>query len=168
MLLLCLAAATATDFLISIEILGNTPCPAGTFCVNGQCIPNTCPDGAVFRNGQCVATSSSAGNCGQYGVLCPTYCLQGLCQCVTSINCPPGYVCNGGRCLPSSCPSGLTFCGATASCVDLTTGDNQGRNCGGCGINCLSGQCTGGACVCSSSAECPAGYDCLGNLCILH
>lgn len=150
-----------------------TPCPMGTYCFAGQCIDNSCSDpDAFFNNGQCISLSTNT-NCGQIGNQCPTFCTANkTCNCTSTLQCPQGWFCalETNECVPPSCPSGQTYCTAIQACVNLNQGDAQGRgmSCGACGINCPSGQCVNGQCVCATSADCLLGYDCITGRCVLH
>lgn len=151
-----------------------TPCPAGTYCFAGQCLANSCADSsAFFTNGQCVALNTNQ-NCGQIGNVCPTFCngATSTCNCLNNLQCPQGWSCdtNSNQCQEPACPAGQTYCSILQACVNLFQGDSQGRgmSCGACGVNCPSGQCVNGQCTCSDSSQCLLGYDCFGNVCVLH
>ena len=62
--------------------------------------------------------------------------------CETGADCPSGFYCYDGECVPE-CPPGTTAC--AGSCVDLS---NDPNNCGSCNIICPPGQtCFNGECI---------------------
>jgi hypothetical protein len=156
-----------------------TVCPQGTFCRGNGCISNSCQTGSFFTNGVCIPLNTN-DNCGQVGLACPSFCgNSGYCSCATTLDCPAGYACNGqGLCIPPACAPGFVWCasagpGGVGQCVQLSIGGltnnvSNGRSCGACGVNCASGTCVNGKCACSSTSQCPVGYDCTGGLCVLH
>jgi Stigma-specific protein, Stig1 len=147
------------------------PCGAGTYCNSSACIPNTCnQSGQVFcPNGLCINILTSQQNCSQCGNNCSLSCqlINGAasCFCQSSADCGEAQVCSNNTCVFPTCPMGLTFCGYSGTCVNLT---NDALNCSSCGVVCGSQKCVGGLCTCSSSSQCPLGMICVGNVCIFN
>ncbi len=121
-------------------------CPAGTTCQGGLCGNGpTCsaqqklctdpPSGKTY----CTDVNFDPGNCGGCGNVCPA-----------------GAVCQMGTCgsgTPPMCPGGLQQCLDTAgqpSCVDVA---RDARNCGKCGLACVSGVCQDYKCTATSTAD---------------
>jgi Cys-rich repeat protein len=72
--------------------------------------------------------------------------------CTSNSDCPGGYVCVSGACVPSSPPTGCT------SNSDCPTG-----------YVCSNGQCvpgTSGPTPCTSNSDCPSGYVCVNGACV--
>jgi hypothetical protein len=165
---------TCTDLLTDNFSCGScgVVCPAGTFCVNGQCSgSNICQNGWIFcpKAGGCVAGKEN-NNCGGCGIVCGNYCNNGACACTSNFDCPPSQTCNAGGtgicAFAGSCPGATpTFCGDIGQCVNLNTNPAE---CGSCGTSCLSGVCSGGLCTCTTDAQCSLGRDCVGGLCQFH
>jgi hypothetical protein len=115
---------TATDSgvthstTVSIQVL---PCVPSNYCTKGF-------------GGTCGSVPNGCGgtvNCGTCGT--------GL-SCMNSMCCPPGYINDSVYgCVPSSCPPGTSFCGATTSCVKngLCLGVNCYRGPGGI-VKCIT------------------------------
>jgi hypothetical protein len=68
-------------------------------------------------------------------------CLPETAPCDPTLPCCGNLSCTDGTC---QCPPGQSFCEGAATCVDTTSDPS---NCGGCGVVCATGICTGGACV---------------------
>jgi hypothetical protein len=80
-------------------------------------------------------------------------CANGSCPCDNGADCPPGYGCDNGVCVP---------------CVTLNCTSNECSNVLGC-------ECAGDVCVdvdnggggdCDSSNDCPPGFTCYGGECV--
>jgi hypothetical protein len=149
-------------------------------CANGQiqnCVPNTpsievCDgidndcDGMVDEGNVCSSSCTDGiQNNGETGVdcggpNCPP-CSQGQ-GCLSSNDCGPGLICQGGICVVVTCPPGMFDCDGQSfnGCEVDTQTDPQ--NCGGCGMVCPQPPntvvtCTNGAC----SFFCSTGFgDC--------
>jgi hypothetical protein len=165
-------------------------CPAGFPCQWGSCYYNISP-----IIGEC-GPSSSGNACvydgGVSGVCCAGACAayNGAClvegSCDAGSDCIPGSVCIpsnvGGFCTETACPPdsdgvycpfGLPLAFGTGvccsgKCVDLA---QDGDNCGGCGVHCVSGVC-GGLVLCQPAQAdtdctggCVAGTVCARGLC---
>ncbi|MBI5517247.1 MAG: hypothetical protein HY909_25940, partial [Deltaproteobacteria bacterium] len=114
-------------------------CPAG----QTDCMP-TAPAPT------CVNTLTDPRNCGMCGMACLS-----------------GQLCMGGRCMSTrmTCPAGRTDCTPTApapTCVNTLT---DPRNCGMCGMACLSGQTCGGG-TCQAAMSCDAGERLCSGACV--
>ncbi|VVB65364.1 Stigma-specific protein, Stig1 [Candidatus Gugararchaeum adminiculabundum] len=126
-------------------------CAPGRVCQNGDCAaipPLNCSDGFTRCNITCRNTNSDSSNCGGCGVQCPSgqYCQSATCKNSDS---------DHGTLI---CSNGLTLCnGMCANAnVDLS-------NCGGCRIQCSSGQsCQSGKCT--SSLDSSGAFNCIGGL----
>jgi len=140
-----------------------TPCPDGTVCQDGTCVPlvsgcpgTPCPDGTVCQNGTCVPVSS--GGCADFCAKitsCDPSTNQAECLLLCSlapaacVNCVTGATCGNlenGIC-DSVCDIGVDdcqsdtdcegwYCSPAKVCVECITNDH-----------CTNGTCTGGACV---------------------
>ena len=124
--------------------VGGTVCPPGQTCSNGACAcppgqtlcgDTCCPSGQICSDGMCACPPSQT-LCGN--TCCPSgqNCSNGACAC------PPSQTLCGNTCCPSSC----TTCGGVQTCLDTDP-----NNCGGCGMQCQSGQP-----VCSQGHCCPS------------
>ncbi len=117
--------------LACLQVAGS----AGSYCEpppSAPCGINTtyCPAGAGSTT--CVTTRTDPANCGGCGIACP-----------------PGDVCTGGTCVSSTdCPQGFVACGGPEECVDPLTNSSFCSTTGGCGSACPSGEgCASGRCV---------------------
>jgi MYXO-CTERM domain-containing protein len=159
------------------------PCPPGTICTRGACIPTCgtgefrCDLGLVCDRGVCVEPPCAGKDCpdGQtckagtcvdacQGVVCPAgqFCSAGACiDACAFLKCASGEVCDEGLCKPDCACAG---CGAGKVC-DTTAKRCVGPRCLGkvCGAGdrcdpetgtCVDG-CTG--VVCPSGQRCEAG-----------
>jgi hypothetical protein len=164
------AACPAGTVCSEQECLAPT-CPVGAsggHCAFGVSVTGTC------CNGVCADTTQDPDNCGTCGTTCasgvcysslgmPAQCLPGedAGSCTGPDNpfgCAPGTTCLAGNCVTSSgcngpfgnCQAGDGNIGACCQefiasiCSDLTS---DAQNCGGCGVQCPSGQtCADGLC----------------------
>jgi Putative metal-binding motif len=138
------------------QIDDSAPCPAGSGCADGECVPQcrpgefSCPADRVCQNGLCVYS-----------------------ECVKRA-CPPGLACDPrlgcvDRCAGVTCPTG-TGCqfGVCTNC--FVTGCAAGQICRSvaceadpcAGKSCAAGSyCSDGACVRGcGGVTCPAGQSC--------
>lgn len=123
---------------------GCEPCPSEQPCSDGVCgcsWPNaSCPDPADPDTTQCVSLET-AENCGECGLEC-----TGGRECAAPDASEPDERCG--------CPTALTWCQGSASCVDLGRDEHH---CGRCGNVCGAGEkCIGHRCV-EQTGECPGG-----------
>jgi hypothetical protein len=160
------------------ECLPTTCAPGstGVDCTFGISTIGTC------CNGVCTDTTQDPANCGT----CGTSCASGVCytslgsgaeclpssdagdSCNDGFGCQPGATCLEGSCVTSTgCQGPFGVCQAEdgnvgaccqnffgATCTDLTS---DPQNCGGCSVQCPSGQtCAGGLCS-GSVSPCLAG-----------
>jgi hypothetical protein len=137
-----------TNLLTAVDYCGdcNTKCPAvangSRACNNGTCGIGTCATGYRDCNNSAtdgceIDITSDANNCGSCGNVCPTP-LNGVAGCVNS------------QCVLAGCNPGYSDCSsAIAGCEAATASD--ALNCGGCGIKCGSGTCSGSACQCNKN-----------------
>jgi hypothetical protein len=134
-----------------------TACASGQACVSGACNGSSCGAGQTNCNGLCVNEQTDPNNCGACGSLCKqgTFCDSGKCAppspngaaCISASQCLSGN-CSGGVCAPPSCPAGQASCDGY-TCTTLQT---DPKNCGTCGLVCVSGVCAAGSCAASCSA----------------
>jgi hypothetical protein len=167
-------------------VLDDGPCPTGTICTRGACIPTcgtgefkcsggsvcdkgvcveppcvgkTCPDGQTCVKGDCVDA------CG--GVKCPVgqFCTGGTCiDPCAFLKCATGEVCDEGLCKPdcscAPCPSGKSCDTATKKCVAPAC---VGKTCAA-GTRCDAAT---GVCVDACTAVvCPKGQACTMGKCV--
>jgi hypothetical protein len=112
--------------------------------------------GSCMKNPDCA--SSPAG----------TKCVQGVCGCNSTGDCPPGEACNGSHQCTTSCIGGLVCNGGCCDGFTCQPG-NSNNSCGDKGAGCApcSGQtptCLGGTCTngCGQPADgtCGTGFCC--------
>lgn len=135
-----------TNLQTSVDHCGACPtiCPAvahgSRACSGGTCGIGACADGFGDCNGAvsdgCEITfAGDLMNCGSCGHVCPTPA-HGVAGCVS------------GTCTLASCDVGYSDCDGDAGngCEFNTLVDPN--NCGGCGLKCGSGVCSGATCQC--------------------
>ena len=153
------------------EQCGTGCCPAGQ-CVNGSCGPvSSCPSGGVACGSACCAADEL---CARPGVCtrppaATAACTAGACSSVGPC-CPSGFECKGaGTCVstapvvPATIPTGPPCAGGRCAATQLCSGGGccPGDHPDGCGASCcLSGGCSGSACVCPASLPVACGSDC--------
>ena len=93
--------------------------------------------------------------------------------CTSNSQCPSGYICQNGQCVPQSTPSGCTSnsqCPTGYTCVNgicvspQNTGCTSNSQCGS-GYICVNGQCVQET-ACSSTVPCPSGFACSNGVCV--
>ncbi len=135
---------------------GGTVCDAG-ICVEASCVGKTCPDGTTCVAGTCVDACT--------GVKCPTglICRVGVCvDPCASLACGSDEVCEGGLCKPgcacAGCPTGSTCDATSKKCLPAGC---AAKTCPA-GSHCESG----GTCVDSCvGVTCPKGQTCALGVC---
>lgn len=167
-------------------VVDDGPCPTGTICTRGACIPTcgtgefkcsgglvcdkgvcvepecvdkTCPDGQTCVKGTC--TDSCAG------VTCPQgqFCSAGICvDACAFLTCATGEVCDEGLCKPdctcAGCPTGKACDPGSKKCVAPSC---VGKSCGE-GTVCDP---SSGACVdACTGVVCPKGQVCTKGACV--
>ncbi|MGZ3448042.1 MAG: DUF4114 domain-containing protein [Polyangiales bacterium] len=161
------------------------PCPDGTICTRGACIPKCgsgefkCTGGLVCDMGICVVPSC-------VGKTCPDgqTCVEGACvDACTGVTCPSGKVCRVGVCVDPCdgiscgtdevCEKGVCVAACTCGgCTDKTKAcDTTSKHCvdAACvGKSCAAGtHCASGTCVDDCmGAVCPAGQTCTAGKCV--
>jgi hypothetical protein len=146
----------ATDAQCRDQCQGDADCLAEQTCVSGTCAEkNELTDAGTLPVVPKEAGPSNGQPC-VYNSQCPAplVCRNGLCQveCLNSLDCSDGRQCIDGRCQVPVCPEVDAAAGnACAFSSDCTAP-----------LICRSGTCT---CECQLAADCPAGYDCVGNRC---
>jgi len=118
-------------------------CGAGQTCLGGQCI-------------SCTIDSECTNPPNDLCYDIPGICTTGSCsynQKPSGTSCETNKECNpSGDCV---CMAGYTDC--SVGCYDI---NNDGSNCGGCGIACTPGYfCSSGTCVSSAPAQCSDSLD---------
>jgi len=165
--------------------LDDGPCPTGTICTRGACIPTcgtgefkcsggtvcdkevcvdaacvgkTCPDGKTCVKGDCVDA------CG--GVTCPRgqFCTGGVCiDPCAFLTCATGEVCDEGLCKPdcscAACPSGKSCDTSSKKCVVPAC---VGKSCAAGTVCDATGACVD-ACI---GVTCPKGQACTVGKCV--
>ncbi|MCG3175039.1 MAG: hypothetical protein GMKNLPBB_03373 [Myxococcota bacterium] len=143
---------------------GNDLCPAGEFCVSGECRKDCKPN----CEGKTCGSNGCGGSCGQCPAgqgcdrdgrcqikNCLDTCREGVVECQSRVEyrvcdnfnndvcfefgpttqCPQGMICEFGRCAKDTC---------VPKCDGRQCGDNGcGGSCGSCaaGKSCINGQC---------------------------
>lgn len=165
--------------------LDDGPCPTGTICTRGACIPTCgtgefkCTAGLVCDKGVCVDPGCVGKTCDEgktcvkgdcvdacAGVKCPSgqLCTGGVCIDLCSLlTCATGEVCDEGLCKPdctcAPCPSGKSCDTTSKKCVAPAC---VGKTCAA-GTTCDP---TSGACVdACSGVVCPKGQACTAGKC---
>jgi len=167
-------------------VLDDGPCPDGTICTKGACIPKCdtgefkCTGGLVCDGGVCVEPPC-------VGKTCPDgkTCVKGDCvDACTGVTCPFGKICRIGVCVDPCdgiscgtdevCELGLCIPACTcAGCADST------KACDTTSKHCVPGACVGKTCPAGShciadgscaddcaSAVCPKGETCTAGKCV--
>jgi hypothetical protein len=169
-------------------------CPDNSLaCIDGQCVKADCPPctiETVCEHGNCVDPCASAnGGTGcappykcdvpsrtckasmpcSWDANCPdvTYaCTEGQCQKATCASCPPGTVCEHGKCVdPCVTNNNGTACESPYTCNTSTRT---------CQIRCAldaecpdtTYECTGGQCLNAACPSCPIGTICAYGKCV--
>lgn len=131
---------TATDAPATADTPATTDAPSGADVIPPADVPAV-TDVAVADDRPAIACTSDT-QCSAPFAICDR--LRGMCAaCSTSVSCPSGSSCSGGRCLPSvSCASSRTCPGQVCDT-------------------------TAGRCVdCLVDPDCPSGERCRANLCV--
>ena len=135
---------------------GGLVCDAG-ICVEPSCVGKTCPDGQTCVAGACVDACT--------GVTCPfgQVCRVGVCvDPCASLKCGTDEVCEGGLCKPGCACAGC----ATGKTCDTTTQKCNPTACAGktcpAGTHCIDD----GSCADScTGVKCPKGQECAAGAC---
>ena len=176
-------------------ICDQTTCPDGC-CKDDKCFIGTADDHCGTVGQECLVCQppSQACNALHQCIDCQPQCEGKACGdpngcggiCSTGL-CPTGQVCEGGKCScnADSCPGGC--CSVAGQCI--TAGEDTACGTGGAlckdcqaqgGLICTEAgscevcqpQCTPGACGetngCGSLCGCPAGQNCVGNVCVCN
>jgi hypothetical protein len=140
------------------------PCASGFTCTKSVCEPNP-SSSTCTSNADCTSTAPYcvSGSCTlacTADTQCPSgdYCDQGACvlntqpspDCSNTSQCAQGQICEAGYCLYT--------CTSSTQCADI---DNRIRDC-------VDNVCRSPAeanPACTTQADCPAGQDCIGNVC---
>ena len=139
----------------------NAECPAGTQCLNGQCVTACgtgefiCPKGQLCKDGWCVKDPCDPQDCAASGGACKGGVCVDLCQGIT---CPSKYeTCDRGACIDTSCYNPKNACPSGQLCIQgKCTPDPCAK------VSCPGDHfCRGGSCIriCDTMA-CPAGETC--------
>jgi hypothetical protein len=138
----------------------SAPCPAGSGCADGECVPRCsmgefqCPADRVCKNGLCVFSECVKRACPAETLCDPKRGCVDRCE---GVSCPDGTRCQSGvctNCYATGCPAGQ-ICRETCQ-VDPCAGKK-----------CAAGTyCSGGECVKScAGVSCPAGQSCHFGVC---
>lgn len=145
----------ASDAQCRDQCQGDSDCLAYQTCVSGSCAEQD-----ELKDGGLPVVPKDAGpSTGQpcsYNSECPDrlICRSGLCQleCLSSLDCSDGRQCVDNRCQVPVCPE--SDAGAGVVCAFSSDCPPP--------LVCRIGTC---ACECRLGADCPSGYDCVGNRC---
>lgn len=172
-----------------VECVGSGDCRPNEKCVNNDCV---CKDGYVRNaNGDCVKDRECNSDtdcpdcfeCDEFGNCNPKVCPAGeICigddcvtPCETGADCPPGFGCDGEKCVEcntldcatSECADVLGCgCNRDNKCVDTTKCDGDCVSFADCGEGCT---CYKGKCISCEDLPCDMcdvpGCACIGNKC---
>lgn len=172
-----------------VDCVGSGDCGQNEKCVNNECV---CKDGYVRNaNGDCVKDRECNSDtdcpdcfeCDEFGncnpVICPAgeICIDGDCvvPCETGADCPPGFGCDGEKCVEcntldcatTECADVLGCgCNKDNKCVDTTKCDGDCVSFADCGEGCT---CYKGKCISCEDLPCDMcdvpGCACIGNKC---
>jgi hypothetical protein len=171
-----------------VECASASDCSGGLTCQNNSCVdssecatecepgtPGMCGGNTPYCVNECCSECIGGGDCAGSQL-----CIDGFCQdpsgCSSPADCPTGYDCQGGQCVPPStgqdcsdvddCPDGTICNPDTGQCEEL--GGDLG--CGFCNPDCTCPgdlTCDGGF-VCYGcrgfAGDCPDGQFCMANL----
>ena len=120
--------------------------------------------GIGFTRIPTVTINTTTGN---NAVLRPVFCFvepetKDPCE---GVDCPPGFVCRNGKCVPNPCegvvcPEGFKC--VNGICVPVTVDPCEGVECPP-GQICINGECVGDPCA---GVICPEGYTCVNGDCV--
>jgi hypothetical protein len=147
---------------------GDTCCPSGQDCVDGQCEEDLCPPeficplGQACFDGECVCPDGETvceDTCCEAGLTC----VDGQCEDL----CPPQLLCLFGQgCVDGECACPLAACDAAD---DPTNDQFEGCSCGesieGEQFCFAIGSCASPPPTCATSAECGDGFACQASSC---
>jgi len=113
-------------------------------------------------------------HCGQKCGVCPPWeiCVDDVCEnlCVegTSVNCPHGHVCRGGKCIPNVCVNKAYVCAMLRR--DVLQRCEYESHCQGEDFECIGGNCVVRAFISYALLEwfCPPGTTHQRGLCMLN
>jgi len=166
----------------------SSQCGAGRVCVNGKCIVGCdttmpCEDGQVCSaKGVCEPDEANPG-CGEANpCVGGLKCVQGVCQggCKAATDCASGEICDGasGSCIPdpqpkAPCATDPGVCGTSKVCVNGYCRYPCTDSAGCVTIDARIPVCKEGVCwseaeanpQCTQKSDCPAGQDCVSNVC---
>ncbi len=179
------------DGLCKPDLCKAKSCPQGSICWKGKCVKNICaPDSAgkpACRNGRICSPDGCRDNPCAFapcpkGQVCSAEkggSCYGELPCTYDLNCPPGSICNGGRCQKAACyldgcPAG-TVCRKNKCVKSLCESKNcppqQACIAGKCKpiCNCKAGEiCTESGCKPDPclGVKCPQNKVCSGGNCV--
>jgi hypothetical protein len=147
---------------------GDTCCPSGQICADGQCADDPCPPEFICPlaqacvNGACVCPAGETAcenACCEAGLTC----VNGACEDL----CPPQLLCLFGQgCVDGECACPLAACDAAD---DPTNDQFEGCSCGesieGEQFCFAIGSCASPPPTCATSAECGDGFACQASSC---
>jgi hypothetical protein len=172
------------------ECQDDTDCAGGDVCVDNGGV-ELCQPGQPPTPCTSEVDCPAPGDCGLddvgdcYAVCEGGYCLPGGDggghSCTSDAQCPGGYGCAGGHCVPIQDPVGCDsqydcgghlctggFCEPGGDVVECETAQDCYGNDDVGNETCVDGVCNDNSVdlrLCSSSDVCPAGYECSGGLC---
>jgi hypothetical protein len=167
----------------------NSDCDGGKICADGQCVAQCsatmpCDVGFTCNKGVCDKDKTGQGCTSDIG--CPTnapHCVGGQCvpACTMDSQCTTGDYCDQGACVLDTRPKPNcttdTDCNGSASaqhciggyCRYACTSDNQCKTIdariGYCAMDMVCRTQAEAQPMCTTQAQCPAGQDCIGNVC---
>jgi Cys-rich repeat protein len=136
----------------------NNDCPAGQYCMNGQCTAYdpcadvTCAAGETCIDGVCVACGcQSDADCDDGNPVTIDYCFNCQCSSEVCVDIDADGYCEGEDCNDADASINP---GARDICEDGMDNDCDGLVDEGCGL------------ACASNSDCPAGMVCMNGVCV--